>query len=184
MPKLLFLCILLGAPLAGVGQETRGGYLGGSIGFLGHDFDGPVVSVDVISESLGAYGGYRLNDHFAVELGYTAALDLGFAEVEPDVGTEGSTELNLLAASMIGLAPIGGGRWELLGGGGLFVAGGSVKRDFLFGQTLAERVDDKGLWVLLGAQRYFAKLVLRTGLELYDIEKSAWRLAVGIHFSL
>jgi hypothetical protein len=26
--------------------------------------------------------------------------------------------------------------------------------------------------------------VLRTGFELYDIEKSAWRLGVGIHFSL
>ena len=92
MPKLLLLCLLLGAPLAGVTQETRGGYLGASIGFLGHDFDGSVVSVDVISESLGAYGGYRLNDHLAVELGYTAALDLGFAEVESDDGAEGSTD--------------------------------------------------------------------------------------------
>jgi len=174
----------MGVPLSGVAQVSRGGYLGGSIGFLGHDFDGSVVSVDDISESLGAYGGYRLNDHFAVELGYTAALDLGFAETEPDVGTEGSTELNLLTASVIGFAPIGDGRWALLGGGGLFVAGGSVKRDFLFGQTSAEKVDDEGLWVLLGAQRYFAKLVLRTSLELYDIEKSAWRLGVGIHFSL
>ena len=184
MPKLLFLCILLGVPLAGVGQETRGGYLGGSIGFLGHDFDNSVVSVDVISESLGAYGGYRLNDHFAVEVGYTTALDLGFAEVESDISTEGSTKLNLLTASVIGFAPIGDGRWELLGGGGLFIAGGSVKRDFLFGQTSAEKVDDEGLWILLGAQRHFAKLVLRTSLELYDIEKSAWRLGVGIHFSL
>ncbi len=70
MPKLLLLCLLLGAPLAGLGQETRGGYVGASIGFLGHDFDGSVVSVDVISESLGASGGYRLNDHIAVEFGY------------------------------------------------------------------------------------------------------------------
>jgi len=170
--------------LAGVGQETRGGYLGVSIGLLGHDFDGSVLSVDVISESLGAYGGYRLNDYFAVELGYTAALDLGFAEDESDFGSEGSTELNLMTASVIGFAPIGSGRWELLGGGGLFVARGSVKRDFLFGQTTSEKVDDEGLWVFFGAQRHFTKLVLRTGLELYDIEKSAWHLGVGIHFSL
>ena len=184
MPKLLLLCLLLGAPLAGLGQETRGGYLGASIGFLGHDFDGSVVSADVISESLGGYGGYRLNDHFAVELGYTAALDLGFFEVEPDYGGEDSTKLNLLTVSVIGFTPIGDGRWELFGGGGLFVAGGSVKQDFLFGQAAAEKIDDEGLWVLLGAQRHFSKLVLRTGFELYDIEKSAWRLGVGIHFSL
>ncbi len=182
MPKLLLLCLLLGAPLAGVTQETRGVYLGASICFLGHDFDGSVVSVDVISESLGAYGGYRLNDHFSVELGYTAAFDLGFAEIESDYGAEGSTELNLLTASVIGFAPIGDGRWELFGGGGLFVAGGSVKRDFLFGQTAAEKIDDEGLWVLLGAQRHFSKLVLRTGFEFYDIERTAWRLGVGIHF--
>jgi hypothetical protein len=130
VPKLLLLCLLLGAPLAGLGQETRGGYLGASIGFLGHDFDGSELSVDVISESLGVYGGYRLNDHFAVELGYTAALDLGFFEVEPDYGAEDSTKLNLLTVSVIGFTPIGDGRWELFGGGGLFVAGGSVKQDF------------------------------------------------------
>ena len=85
--------------MAGLGQETRGGYLGASIGFLGHDFDGSVVSADVNSESLGAYGGYRLNDHFAVEFGYTAAVDLDFVEVESGYGAEDSTELNLLTAS-------------------------------------------------------------------------------------
>ena len=184
MSRLLFLCLLMGVPLSGVGQESRGGYFGFSAGFLGHDFDGSLASVDVISESLGVYGGYKLNDHFAVEFGYTTALGLGFVEVtESDFGSD-STELNLMTASVIGFVPIGSGRWEFVGGGGLFVAGGSVKNGFLVAQAQSEKVDDEGLWVLLGAQRYFAKLVLRTSLELYDIEKSAWRLGVGIQFGL
>ena len=185
MSRLLILCLLMGVPLSGVGQESRGGYLGVSIGLLGHDFDGSVVSVDVISESLGVYGGYRLNDHFAVEFGYTTALDLGFVEVtESDLGFEDFTELNLMTASVIGFVPIGSSRWEFLGGGGLFVAGGSVKSEFNFGQAQSEKVDDEGLWFVLGAQRQFTKLVLRTGLELYELENSAWRLGVGIQFGL
>ena len=56
----------------------------------------PSVSVDVISESLGVYGGYRLNDRFAVELGYTAALDLGFVEVESDFSAEGFYGIELV----------------------------------------------------------------------------------------
>jgi len=99
--------------------KEKSGYVGASIGYAGMDkggFDG--YGKDKNSTSYGIYGGYRFNKYFALEGRYTS---LGqYDLVEPGInGAKTEAEYSAITANAIGLFPLGGSNWELMGQIGL-----------------------------------------------------------------
>lgn len=79
-------------------DNAQGPYVGGGIGFTHHTVkDSGKLDYDTNNFSYGIYGGYRFNEHVAVEVGYTRLGDLKVATRAGDFTAKNSqTSLSVL----------------------------------------------------------------------------------------
>ena len=124
---LLCLALSLAFAQAAAAQDRSGGYMGFSVGSFSFAED-----EDLLDDSATAYrvmGGYRFNDHFAVEGGWekTGDVEESFSEVIPPFGTVTlniGADFEILTVKALGFIPFE--KVSLLGGVGYFDADANI----------------------------------------------------------
>lgn len=123
--KYVAVLVCLGLAQIGHAQDQSGGYIGAGFGTFDYDEgDGPTAVSDTTT-AYQVYGGYRFNDHFAVELGMGRTGDLE-ADIEDVISSIGPVTLEIdgeytvYALRVIGLLPFE--RFSLFGGVGYYSA--------------------------------------------------------------
>jgi OmpA-OmpF porin, OOP family len=186
--------ICLGMSLAFVhaasAQENRGGYLGFSVGSFSYEEEDEDFGIVVIDDTTSAYriiGGYRFNDHFALEGGWgkTGDFEENFTELVPPFGTitfSLSGEYEVLMVRALGIVPFE--RVSLLGGVGYYDADLDYTISVTgFGAGAGEAGDD-GATLVGGFEFNLERLDIRTEVEWFDSDDGvkAWDFSVGLLF--
>lgn len=106
----LLLAALLGAATLGNAQAADGAYVGAGVARVDLS-DGPIDDDDV---GFVAYGGYRFNDHFAVEGQWIDGASLDAPGAELDVRSVGAYALGILPVNdrFDVFAKVGWQRWD------------------------------------------------------------------------
>ena len=189
--KKLALLLCLGSTQLVHAQADSGLYMGAALGTFEYEEHLPGgISDDTSAYQL--FGGYRLNDHFAVEVGFgrTGDIEGEFTEVVPGIGpitleVDGVYDIYTLRA--IGLLPFE--QLSLFGAAGYYSAslGGLVS---IAGIGDVGEVDghERGASAVLGIQRDFGldlrSLSIRGQYEWFDFgnEVDASGFSIGVLF--
>jgi Outer membrane protein beta-barrel domain len=172
-------------------QDDRGAYFGGMLGTFDYEENGPEELT--ISDSTTAYqifGGYRVNEHFAAELGIgkTGDIEDTFDDDLPPIGTvtlESELTLDIYTLRALGILPLD--QFSLFAGIGYFSAsfGGPVDLPG-FGTVGEFDGHESGSHAVLGIQRDFSldlrNLSIRGQYEWFDMdsEVDTSGLSVGV----
>jgi hypothetical protein len=160
-------------------QDDRGAYFGGMLGTFDYDENGPEELT--VSDSTTAYqifGGYRVNQYFAAELGIgkTGDIEDTFEDELPPFGTftlEGELTLDIYTLRALGILPLD--QLSLFAGVGYFSASFSGSVDLPGCCTIGEFDDhERGSHAVLGIQRDFSldlrNLSIRGQYEWFDMD--------------
>ena len=193
MKYLIWLGLSLACVQGAAAQDRSGAYVGASVGSFSYQEEDE--GLGVIDDTATAYrvlGGYRFNDHFAVEGGWGKTGDLkgGFTETIPPFGTftinvVGNYEI--LTVRALGFLPFE--KVSLLGGVGYFDADidASVSAT---GPIVIDALDasgsDDGATLVGGLEFNLERVDIRGELEWFDVSdgSEAWDFSVGVlyHF--
>jgi hypothetical protein len=172
-------------------QADGGMYMGAALGTFDYEESGP----DAISDDTSAYqlfGGYRFNDHLAVEVGFgrTGDIEGEFVEVIPGIGPitlEVDANFDVYTVRAIGFLPFE--QLSLFGAAGYYSAslGGPVSVAG-FGDIGEVDGHERGATAALGIQRDFGldlrSLSIRGQYEWFDFgsEVDASGFSLGVLF--
>ena len=171
-------------------QSDRGVYIGAALGTF--DYEEQVDDGIALSDSTSSYqlfGGYRLNDHVALEFGWggTGDIEGTIPAVVQGLGPvllDASGSYDIYSLEALGILPFD--RLSLFGGLGYFSASlsGPVSLPG-FGQIGELDGHERGAMVSLGLQRDFRldleNLGVRGEIQWFDIDDvDAWSFGVGL----
>lgn len=176
-------------PLAASAQDSYG-YFGGELGFFSYSESYDGLNLDDEAISYGFYGGYQINESFAIEAGYDQTGDLewsGSAFIS-GVGTVSASlvaDYQIMRINAYGYTPIGDGSLRLFGGPGFYDAdldatvsasAGSISDSESYSDS------DDGFMVTVGLQFGDDDLQYRWKFDWFDTEGNvdAWNMGVGI----
>src|SRR5262245_18612610 len=192
MKYLIWLGWSLACVQAAAAQDRSGAYMGASVGSFSYEEEDE--GLGVIDDSATAYrimGGYRFNDHFAVEGGWgkTGDLEGGFTETIPPFGTftvnlVGNYEV--LTVRALGFLPFE--KVSLLGDVGYFDAdidaSVNVTGPVSVGGPLDASGSGDGATLVGGFEYNLERIDIRGELEWFDVSDGAeaWDVSVGVLF--
>jgi hypothetical protein len=189
--KKLALLLCLGFAQLAHAQAERGAYMGAALGTFDYEEGDP----EVISDDTSAYqlfGGYRLNDYFAVELGLgrTGDIEGDFTDVIPGIGPitfEIDASYDIYTLRAVGFLPFeelslfaAAGYYSASLGGPISVAG--------IGDVGEVDGHESGATAVLGIQRDFGldlrSLSIRGQYEWFDFgtDVDASGFSIGVLF--
>ena len=176
---------VLEAPKVHEAQEDHGPYLGVSLGSFNYKEDSGQFGI-FVDDAASAYrivGGYRLNDHFALEGSWGEARNIGNSTIFSNgtAGVQGDYEL--LTVRALGILPLGD-RISLYGALGYYEAefDATVTNSFFASSFDAENRTD-GATLAFGALFELERVDVRAEVERFlDSGSEAWGLNVGVFF--
>ena len=184
---LLCLALSLAFAQAAAAQDRSGGYMGFSVGSFSFAED-----EDLLDDSATAYrvmGGYRFNDHFAVEGGWekTGDVEESFSEVIPPFGTVTlniGADFEILTVKALGFIPFE--KVSLLGGVGYFDADANIWASGTalgISQQASDQSSEDGAMLVGGLEFNLERVDIRAELEWFDVEDAeASGINVGVLF--
>jgi OOP family OmpA-OmpF porin len=189
MKYLICLAMSLAFVQAAGAQDRGGAYMGFSLGSFSYADD-----EDLLDDSASAYrimGGYRFNDHFALEGGWekTGDLEETFSEDIPPLGTltlNLAADFEILTVKALAFLPFE--KASLLGGVGYYDAEAGITATATgfggAGQASDEAGED-GAMLVAGVEFNLERIDIRAELEWFDVddaEASGINVGVLFHF--
>jgi OOP family OmpA-OmpF porin len=191
MKHLVYLGIALAAAQAATAQEdSRGGYMGFAFGTFIYEETDAELGFEIVDDSTTAYrilGGYRFNDHFAVEGGWGATDDLkesltASLPLIGDITLDTKADYQAFSVRALGIIPLR--KVSLIGGIGYYDAelnatlsvAGFGAEDYV--------VDTDGATLMTGLEVDLSRMHLRAEIEWFDSEPGveAWDASLGLVF--
>jgi OOP family OmpA-OmpF porin len=168
-------------------EEDRGPYIGLSVGSFSYEKDiQPLIHVDDTTSVYRIIGGYRFNEHFALEGAWGETGDIEDTVTVPtsqgDLGIDVKGEYEVLTIRALGIIPLGE-RASLYGGIGYYNA--TVTTHMLTGVGSYDFEDRaNGATVVGGVEFKLNRMNIRAEIEKSEVDAGtdAWDVNVGMLF--
>ena len=188
MKHLIWVGLSLAFAQAAAAQDRDGAYMGASAGSFSYEevdeFDDSVLEDTALAYRI--LGGYRFNDHFALEGGWgkTESLAESFTDFIPPFGNitlNIGAEWEILTVRALAFAPFG--KFSLMGGLGYYDADVEVTAS-AFGVSGSDTASQDGATLVGGFEFNLERIDIRTELEWFDVDESseAWDVSIGVLF--